>query len=310
LTVNVAGPSHPRKSKSKEGEQEKDKRIDVRLGGKGLGDEVIRCVFNALSKAHLIAYVRDVDVHANHLTCDGAVAICDAFLGTPRHRRPGRKNAVFYAMQVTVLKVLNLSHNAVGARGAERLADLLRCCTAVEVLDLFANPLGEAGCTALAVTLTLPPPEFEEDDDVLAEAQEEKDGMAEGDADGSSDPNAHLPLDSPMKMAPVDPANNFNRSLAELRLGATGIGSDALRALHEALETNRSLHTLVLDDCPHIPSARYMHVPPDTDTDTTAASAPMPSPRPPTLCYPPHSQRPPLSFPPRAHSASRRSSPC
>ena len=63
-------------------DQEDDKRVDLRLGGRGLGDDVIKCVFQALSKARLIAYVRDIDVHANDLTCEGVVAMCDAFLGS------------------------------------------------------------------------------------------------------------------------------------------------------------------------------------------------------------------------------------
>ena len=62
-------------------EQEKDKRIDIRLGGRGLGDAMIKCVFRALAQARLIAYVRDIDVHANDLTCEGVMAMCDAFLG-------------------------------------------------------------------------------------------------------------------------------------------------------------------------------------------------------------------------------------
>ena len=72
--------------------QEQDKRVDVRLGGRGLGDDVIKCVFRALSKARLIAYIRDIDVHANDLTCGGVVAICDAFLGV-KHKKGSRRQS-------------------------------------------------------------------------------------------------------------------------------------------------------------------------------------------------------------------------
>ena len=54
-----------------------------------------------------------------------------------------------------MMMLLFLRSNRITRDGAAHLAELLRCDTALEVLDLSLNRIGDSGATAIATALAL-----------------------------------------------------------------------------------------------------------------------------------------------------------
>lgn len=218
----------------------------LRLGGRGLGDDMVSAVFKAISCSSITACLVDADLQGNRLTCAAIAVICDSLLlsitptsthalsdgqnmlvnsgekGTGRER--GR-DTVTRPVQIP-LRRLNLAHNFIAGPGAVSLSKLMLMCFELRELDISGNPLGDAGCAVITACLAALNTEFFEDED------EEEEDDANSDRGGDT---AECP-----------------KQLSTLRIGGSGLGCEGTAGISDALARSSSLTSLSLDYSPDI----------------------------------------------------------